>query len=47
MTKIMTSIIAFDLIKKGELTLDEKFIVSENVEAIYIRIFVYVYNGWR
>ena len=30
MTKIMTSIIAFDLIKKGELTLDEKFIVSEN-----------------
>ena len=30
MTKIMTSIIAFDLIKKGELTLDEKFMVSEN-----------------
>ena len=30
MTKIMTSIIAFDLIKMGELTLDEKFIVSEN-----------------
>ena len=30
MTKIMTTIIAFDLIKKGELTLDEKFIVSEN-----------------
>ena len=30
MTKIMTSIIAFDLLKKGELTLDEKFIVSEN-----------------
>ena len=30
MTKIMTSIIVFDLIKKGELTLDEKFIVSEN-----------------
>ena len=30
MTKIMTSIIAFELIKKGELTLDEKFIVSEN-----------------
>ena len=30
MTKIMTSIIAFDLIKKGELSLDEKFIVSEN-----------------
>ncbi len=30
MTKIMTSIIAFDLIKKGELELDEKFIISEN-----------------
>ncbi|MEK9674498.1 MAG: D-alanyl-D-alanine carboxypeptidase family protein [Candidatus Pelagibacter ubique] len=30
MTKIMTSIIAFDLIKKGKLSLDEKFIVSEN-----------------
>ena len=29
MTKIMTSIIAFDLIKSGELNLDEKFIVSE------------------
>ncbi len=29
MTKIMTSIIAFDLIKSGDLTLDEKFIVSE------------------
>ena len=30
MTKIMTSIIAFDLIKKGQLDLDEKFLVSEN-----------------
>ncbi len=30
MTKIMTSIIAFDLIKSGDLTLDEKFIISEN-----------------
>ena len=29
MTKIMTSIIAFDLIKSGDLNLDEKFIVSE------------------
>jgi serine-type D-Ala-D-Ala carboxypeptidase (penicillin-binding protein 5/6) len=29
MTKIMTSIIAFDLIKLGDLSLDEKFIVSE------------------
>lgn len=29
-TKIMTSIVAFDLIKKGELSLDEKFKVSKN-----------------
>ena len=29
MTKIMTSIIAFDLIKLGDLSLDDKFIVSE------------------
>ena len=29
MTKIMTSIIAFDLIKSGDLALDEKFIISE------------------
>ena len=30
MTKIMTSIIAFDLIKKGDLNLEDKFLVSEN-----------------
>ena len=30
MTKIMTSIIAFDLIKKGDLSLDDKFLISEN-----------------
>tara|TARA_Y100001970_G_scaffold292907_1_gene436537 strand:- start:3353 stop:4507 length:1155 start_codon:yes stop_codon:yes gene_type:complete len=30
MTKIMTSIIAFDLIKTGDLNLDDKFIISEN-----------------
>ena len=30
MTKIMTSIIAFDLIKSGDLNLNDKFIVSEN-----------------
>jgi D-alanyl-D-alanine carboxypeptidase (penicillin-binding protein 5/6) len=29
MTKIMTSLIAFDLIKSGNLSLDDKFIVSE------------------
>ena len=30
MTKIMTTIVAFDLIKKNRLSLDDKFIVSEN-----------------
>ena len=30
MTKIMTSIIAFDLLKKGKLSLDDTFVVSEN-----------------
>ena len=30
MTKIMTAIIAFELIKSGDLSLDEKFLVSEN-----------------
>ena len=29
MTKIMTAIIAFDLIESGDLRLDEKFIISE------------------
>ena len=29
MTKIMTSIIAFDLIRNGELSLDDKFLISE------------------
>ena len=30
MTKIMTSIVAFELIESGQLTLDEKFTISEN-----------------
>ena len=30
MTKIMTAIIAFELIKNGDLNLDDKFVVSEN-----------------
>ncbi len=30
MTKIMTSIVAFDLLKKEKLSMDDKFIVSEN-----------------
>ena len=46
MTKIMTSIIAFDLLNKGELSLDDKFIVSENAwrlsEAGYSSMFIMV-----
>ncbi len=30
MTKIMTSIIAFELLEKGDLSLDDKFLISEN-----------------
>ena len=46
MTKIMTSIIAFDLIKNGELSLNDKFIVSENAwrlsESGYSSMFIMV-----
>ena len=42
----MTSIIAFDLIKSGDLTLDEKFIISEKAwrlsTAGYSSMFVMV-----
>ncbi len=46
MTKIMTAIIAFDLIKSGDLKLDEKFLVSENAwrlsSAGYSSMFIMV-----
>tara|TARA_B100000886_G_scaffold324293_1_gene268832 strand:- start:17 stop:1168 length:1152 start_codon:yes stop_codon:yes gene_type:complete len=46
MTKIMTSIIAFDLIKSGDLNLDEKIIISEKAwrlsTAGYSSMFVMV-----
>jgi serine-type D-Ala-D-Ala carboxypeptidase (penicillin-binding protein 5/6) len=46
MTKIMTAIIAFDLVKKGDLSLDEKFTVSENAwrlsSAGYSSMFIMV-----
>ena len=46
MTKIMTSIIAFDLIKSGDLNLDEKFIISEKAwrlsQAGYSSMFIMV-----
>jgi len=46
MTKIMTTIIAFDLIDRGELSLDEKFFISENAwrlsQAGYSSMFIMV-----
>jgi len=46
MTKIMTAIIAFDLIESGDLDLDDKFIVSENAwrlsSAGYSSMFIMV-----
>jgi serine-type D-Ala-D-Ala carboxypeptidase (penicillin-binding protein 5/6) len=46
MTKIMTTIVAFDLIKKKRLSLDDKFVVSENAwrlsESGYSSMFIMV-----
>jgi D-alanyl-D-alanine carboxypeptidase (penicillin-binding protein 5/6) len=46
MTKIMTTIIAFDLIRSGDLNLDEKFLISENAwrlsSAGYSSMFIMV-----
>jgi serine-type D-Ala-D-Ala carboxypeptidase (penicillin-binding protein 5/6) len=46
MTKIMTAIIAFDLIRSGDLSLDEKLLVSENAwrlsSAGYSSMFIMV-----
>ena len=46
MTKIMTTIIAFELIRSGDLNLDEKFLVSENAwrlsSAGYSSMFIMV-----
>ena len=46
MTKIMTSIIAFELIKKGDLNLTDKFMISENAwrlsQAGYSSMFIMV-----
>ncbi|MDA9105940.1 D-alanyl-D-alanine carboxypeptidase [Candidatus Pelagibacter sp.] len=46
MTKIMTAIIAFDLIRSGDLNLDEKFLISENAwrlsSAGYSSMFIMV-----
>ena len=46
MTKIMTTIIAFDLIKSGDLSLEDKFFISENAwrlsQAGYSSMFIMV-----
>ena len=46
MTKIMTAIITFELLKKNELSLDDKFFISENAwrlsEAGYSSMFIMV-----
>jgi len=46
MTKIMTTIIAFDLIEKNKLSLDDKFLVSENAwrlsESGYSSMFIMI-----
>ena len=46
MTKIMTAIVAFDLIKKNKLSLDEQFTVSENAwrlsQAGYSSMFIMI-----
>jgi len=46
MTKIMTTIVAFDLIKKNKLSLDDKFLISENAwrlsQAGYSSMFIMV-----
>jgi len=46
MTKIMTAIVAFDLIRNGDLSLDEKFLISENAwrlsSAGYSSMFIMV-----
>ena len=46
MTKIMTSIIAFELLEKNEISLDDKFIVSENAwrlaESGYSSMFIMI-----
>jgi serine-type D-Ala-D-Ala carboxypeptidase (penicillin-binding protein 5/6) len=46
MTKIMTSIVAFDLVKKNKLSLDDKFTISENAwrlsQAGYSSMFIMI-----
>ena len=46
MTKIMTAIVTFDLLKKNKLSLDDKFIISENAwrlsQAGYSSMFIMI-----
>ena len=41
MTKIMTTIVAFDLIKNGDLKLEDKILISEKAKCILLD-FIYV-----
>ncbi len=46
MTKIMTAIVAFDLLKKNKISLDDKFVISENAwrlsQAGYSSMFIMI-----
>ena len=46
MTKIMTAIVAFDLLKKDKLSLDDEFLISENAwrlsQAGYSSMFIMI-----
>ena len=44
MTKIMTTIIAFDLLKQNKLSLDDKFIVSEKAWRLSQSGYSYVHH---
>ncbi len=48
MTKIMTSIVAFDLLDKKQISLDDKFIISENAwrlsQAGYSSMFIMIHD---
>ena len=45
MTKIMTSIVAFDLLKKNKLNLTDMFCIRKCVETFPKRLLINVYNG--
>ena len=44
MTKIMTSIIAFDLLNKNKLSLEDEFVISENAWRLSQNEYINVHN---